>query len=135
MSDLKGGDRVVLIVRCRTGFQLNHGVWERGGSTTVENGLSMIVGLDMLRPILIAALALTAAACASPPRETSYGDDALPSAEVLAFQGADLRYKYRNARIARDGQNCAVYQGVAPNGQVMSHPLVGADGQRLCARR
>lgn len=65
----------------------------------------------------------------------SYGNDALPSAEVVAFQRTDARLHYRNASIEYDAKNCAVYQGSAPNGQVRREPLRGTNGRQICARR
>lgn len=64
----------------------------------------------------------------------SYGNDALPSAEVIAFQRADARLHYRNARIEHDGRGCAVYQGTAPNGQVKRVPLLDASNRPLCVK-
>lgn len=67
--------------------------------------------------------------------ERSYGNDALPSAEVIAFQRTDARLHYRNARIEYDRNNCAVYQGVGPGGRTRSEPLRDAAGKAICARR
>lgn len=65
----------------------------------------------------------------------SYGNDALPSAEVTAFQRADARLHYRNARIEYDAQGCAGYQGTTSNGRVRREPLRGPNGRPICARR
>jgi hypothetical protein len=65
----------------------------------------------------------------------SYGNDALPSAEVLAFQRADARLRYRHASIGYDANNCAVYEGAASNGQLRREPLRGTNGRQICARR
>jgi hypothetical protein len=65
----------------------------------------------------------------------SYGNDALPSAEVIAFQRIDARLRYRNPSIEYDAKNCAVYQGKAPSGQVRREPLRGANGRQICVRR
>ncbi len=67
--------------------------------------------------------------------ERSYGNDALPSAEVIAFQRTDARLHYRNARIEYDRNNCAVYQGVGPGGRTRSEPLRDAAGKAICTRR
>ncbi len=67
--------------------------------------------------------------------ERSYGNDALPSAEVIAFQRADARLRYRDARIEYDANNCAVYQGTAPNGRMRREPLRNQAGKAICARR
>lgn len=63
------------------------------------------------------------------------GNDALPSAEVIAFQKADSRLKYGNARIEHDDSSCALYQGTAPDGQVKREPLLDGAGKPICARR
>lgn len=63
----------------------------------------------------------------------SYGNDALPSAEVIAFKRTDARLRYRSASIEYDAKNCAVYQGSAPNGQLRREPLRGTDGRQICA--
>lgn len=67
--------------------------------------------------------------------QRSYGNDALPSAEVIAFQRTDARLRYRNARIEHDARGCAMYQGIAPNGQVRRTLLRNRAGQRICSRR
>jgi len=63
------------------------------------------------------------------------GNDALPSAEVIAFQQADARLKYGNARIEYDDNRCAVYQGTGPDGQMKREPLLDGAGKPICARR
>lgn len=65
----------------------------------------------------------------------SYGNDALPSAEVTAFQRVDARLRYRDARIEHDARGCAVYQGTASNGRVRREPLRGPNNRPICARR
>ena len=88
-----------------------------------------------MRFLLIALGSLCLSACApSGPKAVSYGNDALPSAEVLAFQRVDARLKYRNATIERDAANCAVYRGTASDGQVRSEPLTNEAGQPICVR-
>ncbi len=67
--------------------------------------------------------------------ERSYGNDALPSAEVTAFQKIDARLGYRNARIEHDARGCAVYQGTARNGRMRSEPLLSPNGQPICIRQ
>lgn len=69
------------------------------------------------------------------PAAQPYGNDALPSAEVTAFQKADARLKYGNARIERDANGCAVYQGTASDGQVRQELLRDASNQPICTRR
>ncbi|MCD9098018.1 hypothetical protein LU699_13250 [Luteimonas fraxinea] len=64
----------------------------------------------------------------------SYGNDMLPSAEVIAFESADKQHGYTDARIEWDENNCAVYEGVAPNGERARHPLVAQDNQPICSR-
>ena len=94
-----------------------------------------------------AALALIGlSACAVPtvgPR-VSYGDDmlvapagnmagdALPSAEVLAFQRADARLGYADAEIGFDAQNCALYTGRAPGNAPYSERLLDEQGRPIC---
>ncbi|MEH3106378.1 MAG: hypothetical protein PGN09_03585 [Sphingomonas fennica] len=88
-----------------------------------------------MRRILIPSIlcGLLLAGCgAKETRPVSYGDDALPSAEVTAFQTTDARLRYRNASIAYDGQSCAVYEGIGPGGAVMRVPLADAGGQPIC---
>lgn len=68
-------------------------------------------------------------------RAHSYGNDALPSAEVIAFQRTDARLRYRNASIEYDAKSCAVYQGLTPNGQLRREPLRSTNGRQICARR
>lgn len=65
----------------------------------------------------------------------SYGNDALPSAEVTAFQKVDARLHYRDARIDYDAKECAVYQGVGPDGRVHREPLMDASRRPICTRR
>ncbi len=69
------------------------------------------------------------------PAERAYGNDALPSAEVTAFQKMDARLKYSNARIERDANGCAVYQGSTSDGQVRRETLRDASGQPICSPR
>lgn len=70
----------------------------------------------------------------SPNKIVSYRNDALPSSEVIAFQAADARLKYQNARIEFDAKDCAFYQGIASDGKVRSTPLLNPQGQPICAR-
>ncbi|UQY36092.1 hypothetical protein K8U54_06300 [Pseudomonas fulva] len=63
-----------------------------------------------------------------------YGNDALPSAEVTAFEAVDARFNYQDARIEYDNNDCAVYQGVAPDGQRRNVPLTDPSGKPLCSR-
>ncbi|MDJ0276442.1 hypothetical protein QLH51_06475 [Sphingomonas sp. 2R-10] len=70
-----------------------------------------------------------------PTAERHYGNDALPSAEVTAFQRTDARLRYRNARIERDGNGCAVYEGTARDGKVRRERLLSPSGQPICTRR
>ena len=64
----------------------------------------------------------------------SYGNDALPSAEMLAFDRVDARLHYRNARIEYDDQECALYQGTAPDGRLGRERLRNSKGQPICTR-
>jgi len=63
-----------------------------------------------------------------------YGNDALPSPEVTAFEAAHRRLAYADARIEHDAANCAVYRGRAPGGQVRGEPLRDPDGRPICPR-
>lgn len=65
----------------------------------------------------------------------SYGNDALPSAEVKAFQRLDKRLSYRDARIEYDAKGCAVYQGRARNGRIRQEVLRDPRGRAICPRR
>jgi hypothetical protein len=67
--------------------------------------------------------------------ERNFGNDALPSAEVIAFQRVDARLRYRDARIEYDADECAVYQGRARDGQVRRERLLSSSGRPLCTRR
>jgi len=67
--------------------------------------------------------------------ERSYGNDALPSAEMIAFQKVDARLRYRDARFEYDAEECAVYQGKAPNGQIRRERLLSESGRPFCTRR
>lgn len=67
--------------------------------------------------------------------ERSYGNDMLPSAEMIAFQKVDARLRYRDARFEYDAQNCAVYQGKARDGRVRSERLLSEAGRPFCTRR
>ncbi len=69
------------------------------------------------------------------PRDHSYGNDGLPSPEVIAFQKLDARLHYRNARIEYDGRNCAVYQGIGRDGRTHREPLLDEARRPLCTRR
>lgn len=62
-----------------------------------------------------------------------YGRDALPSAEVEAFQRLDARLKYRDARIGYDARNCAVYEG-RTRGRIHRRALRDARGRPICTR-
>ncbi|SDI47944.1 hypothetical protein SAMN05216588_117136 [Pseudomonas flavescens] len=74
--------------------------------------------------------------CAQHEREIrhGYGNDALPSAEVKAFQAADARLHYQDARIEWDQKNCALYQGIAPDGALRTVPLADQNGKPICSR-
>ena len=67
--------------------------------------------------------------------ERSYGNDALPSAEMIAFRKVDARLRYRDARLEYDAKECAVYQGKAPNGQIRRERLVSKAGRPFCTHR
>lgn len=84
-----------------------------------------------LLPSILCGL-LLAGCGAKEAKPVSYGNDALPSAEVTAFQAADARLRYRDARIAYDARSCAVYEGTGPDGTVMRVPLADAGGQPIC---
>lgn len=66
--------------------------------------------------------------------ERSYGNDALPSAEMIAFRKVDARLHYRDARLEYDAKECAVYQGKAPNGQIRRERLLSKAGRPFCTR-
>lgn len=90
----------------------------------------------MTRSTLILVPVLALAACTHPGETTrSHGNDMLPSAETTAFQAADARLNWKNARIEYDARECAVYLGTAPDGQLRSEPLLGTNGQPLCPER
>lgn len=65
----------------------------------------------------------------------SYGNDALPSTEMIAFQKVDARLRYRDARFEYDAQNCAVYQGKARDGRILRERLLSEAGRPFCNRR
>ncbi|MEH3105446.1 MAG: hypothetical protein PGN12_16280 [Sphingomonas phyllosphaerae] len=65
----------------------------------------------------------------------SYENDALPSAEVRAFQRVGKRLGYRDARIEYDAKGCALYQGKARNGHVRQEVLRDPRGRSICPRR
>ncbi|RSU45463.1 hypothetical protein [Sphingomonas sp. S-NIH.Pt15_0812] len=67
--------------------------------------------------------------------ERSYGNDALPSAEMIAFRKVDARLRYREARLEYDAKECAMYQGKAPNGQVRRERLLSEAGRPFCTGR
>ncbi len=67
--------------------------------------------------------------------ERSYGNDALPSAEMIAFQRVDARLHYRDARFEYDADNCALYQGRARDGRIRRERLLSPEGQPFCTRR
>lgn len=66
--------------------------------------------------------------------ERSYGNDALPSAEMIAFRKVDARLRYRDAHFEYDAEECAVYQGKASNGQIRRERLVSDSGRPFCSR-
>lgn len=68
-------------------------------------------------------------------RNHFYGNDGLPSAEVIAFKKMDARLHYRGARIEYDAKSCAVYQGVGRDGRAHREPLLDDSRRPLCARR
>lgn len=67
--------------------------------------------------------------------DRSYGNDALPSAEMIAFQKVDARLRYRDARFEYDAERCAVYEGKAPDGQIRRERLISKAGRPFCTRR
>lgn len=80
------------------------------------------------------ALSLSLAACSGHPvnEQRKIDDGGLPSAEVKAFERAHAQYQYKEARIEWDGARCAVYEGIAPNGQRQQKPLTDEDGWQFC---
>ncbi|MCD9098184.1 hypothetical protein LU699_11190 [Luteimonas fraxinea] len=68
------------------------------------------------------------------PEVRSYGNDALASAEVKAYERAHARYKYRDSRIEWDSRNCAVYEGTASDGKRVQHALSDERNQPICAK-
>ncbi|MBB3812845.1 hypothetical protein GGR60_002071 [Xanthomonas arboricola] len=84
---------------------------------------------------LLSALALSLSACTGAPvaKEHKIDDGALPSAEVKAFERAQARYHYKDARFEWDASNCAVYEGTAPDGKRQQQPLTKEDGSRFCS--
>ncbi len=77
-------------------------------------------------------LALAAAGCA--PADHPMGNDALPSAQVIAFQKADTRLGWRGAHVEWDERTCAVYRGFAPDGVERQEPLLDEGGRPICAK-
>lgn len=73
-----------------------------------------------------------AACSANKINEVSYGNDALPSEEVTAFQKVDKIFKYGKARIEYDERSCAVYRGIAPDGTMKDQPLLDHSNKRIC---
>ena len=63
-----------------------------------------------------------------------YGNDMLPSADVIAVQNAEKQDGDTDARSEWDENSCAVYDGVAPSGERARHPLMGEDNQPICTR-
>ncbi|UQP98368.1 hypothetical protein [Xanthomonas arboricola] len=84
---------------------------------------------------ILSALALSLAACTPPPvtKEHKIDDGGMSSAEVKAFERAQTRHQYTDARIEWDVTNCAVYEGTAPNGQRQQQPLTKENGERICS--
>jgi hypothetical protein len=82
--------------------------------------------------LLICAFGLTACATHHTNITRSYGNDALPSAEVIAFEKVDKRLKYPNAHIEYDENMCANYQAILKNGTLYRQPLLGENNQPLC---
>jgi len=69
-----------------------------------------------------------------PTAEQGYGEDALASAEVKAFQRTDARLHYRDARIERDRKGCAMYQGTARDGRLRRERLLSESGRPICTQ-
>ncbi len=84
-------------------------------------------------PLLFLSLGL--AACAQSGIAT-VGDpvEAQRTAEVAAFQGADKTHGFRDAQVVFDSRNCAIYRGVAEDGEMRDVPLRNALGKPLCRR-
>lgn len=66
------------------------------------------------------------------PRTIPYGNDALPSAEVTAFQALDARLAYPDARIEYDAGDCAVYAATGPDGRTYRELLRNPDNTTIC---
>lgn len=64
--------------------------------------------------------------------EVSYGNDALLSPEVIAFQQVDARLGYSSATIEYDRNSCAIYRAIAPDGQVYTELLRRDDNSTIC---
>lgn len=86
-------------------------------------------------PAVLFPVLLLAACAQAGSNARGYGDDALPSAETTAFQAADARLRWSDARIEYDARACAVYQGRDAQGRIRQEPLRRADGQPICASR
>lgn len=91
-----------------------------------------------MKALLLLTYAALLVGCAEskpvPVVRHSYGNDGLPSAEVIAFQKAHARLQYAEAHIEYDPKGCAHYQGVAPDGKIRSELLLDAQSQPICAK-
>lgn len=92
----------------------------------------------LIRAAAIAAAALSATACAQTTSTTSTAAPAAAAAsnaETRAFQRADGRLKWRDARISYDANNCAVYQGRDLYGTTRTELLRNVDNSTFCGAR
>lgn len=87
----------------------------------------------MKLPMIMLTAAVALSACEPVGERTvSYGNDALPSREMIAAAELDRRLGYANSTIEWDANNCAVYQGT-DKGQVKRVPLNDPDGRQICS--
>lgn len=91
------------------------------------------VGKNMRKLWLAIPIVIAMTGCSNTPKQTSsYGNDALPSREVLAFQKMDKELKFKNARIEYDKNSCTVYEGLNAKGEKEQRPLLDKNGKQIC---
>lgn len=91
----------------------------------------MMIGRLGFSLLAIAALAACEPQTTGGPT-VSYGNDMVPSAEVVAFERADARLNHANAQIGRDADGCATYSATLPIGTPYSELLRDEAGRTIC---